>query len=77
MNTRDAVMEILWDIVPDIEPDEISGETNYREAFNVDSMDFMAILERVSEEFSVEVPEDDYASVQTLDGLTAYVETHT
>lgn len=76
MSTQDQVLEILLDVVPDIEPESMSPDANFREAFNVDSMDFVDILERVAEEFGVEVPEDDYGKVESLTGLTSYVESH-
>ena len=68
MNTRETILDILLDVVPEIEPDSMAGDVNYREAFDIDSMDFMAILERVAEELGVDVPEDYYSEVQTLDG---------
>ncbi|NIR42236.1 MAG: acyl carrier protein [Actinobacteria bacterium] len=74
MSTRDQVLEILLDVVPDIEPESMSPDTNFREAFNVDSMDFVDILERVATELGVEVPERDYPQVVTLAGLASYVD---
>jgi acyl carrier protein len=74
MSTQKQVLDILLDVVPDIEPESMSPDTNFREAFNVDSMDFVDILERVATEFGVEVPESDYPKVVTLAGLTSYID---
>lgn len=74
MSTKDKVLDILLDVVPDIEPEKMSDDTNFREAFNVDSMDFVDILERVAAETGVEVPESDYPKVVTLAGLTSYID---
>lgn len=71
---REQVLEIMLDTVPDLDPENMADDANYREVFNVDSMDFLAILEQVEDTFGVTVPEDDYEQVQTLGGLTAYIE---
>jgi acyl carrier protein len=76
MSTQEHVLEILLDVVPDIEPESMAPDQNFREAFNVDSMDFVEILERVADDFGVEVPEDDYGKVESLAGLTAYIDTN-
>ena len=71
--TRDQLVEILLDVVPDIDPQNLTDSQNFREAFDIDSMDFLAIVEQAEAEFSVSVPESAYAQLQTLEGFEAFL----
>jgi acyl carrier protein len=70
---RDVLIEAFLDVAPDADPTTVSPDANYREALSIDSMDFLAILERVADETGTEVPEADYPKIETFDGFVAYL----
>ena len=70
---REAVYQALGDIAPEAEPGSLKGEQPIRDQVEIDSFDFLQLLIRLSESTGVEIPESDYARVQTLDGLVEYI----
>jgi acyl carrier protein len=60
-------------IAPDVDASQLAGSCNFREAAELDSMDFLAVLAQVADATGVEVPEADYADVVTIDRLADYV----
>lgn len=76
--TRDdiskAIIEIIEDIVPDEEFDNIKPEESLREQLDLDSMDFLDIVMELRKRYSVEVPEADYPELATLKSCVDYLE---
>jgi acyl carrier protein len=76
MNTdqaRTAVVEVLGRIAPEADLSEVPGDADYRDELDLDSMDFLSLVEGLKDATGVDVPESDYEQVQTLDGLLAYL----
>lgn len=73
---RDEVLEVLTRIAPEVEPQAISGDTLLRSHVDLDSMDWLNFLVGVHRRLHVAIPEKDYASLQTLNDVVAYVQTH-
>lgn len=73
---KQTVIAIIEDIAPDADMASISETENFREAFNMDSMDFLSIVERIAADLGVEIPEADYENVQNLSGMIAYIQAH-
>jgi acyl carrier protein len=73
---RTTVLEALVEVAPEIDPAEVDGAAPLQEQFDLDSMDFLTFLEAVAARTGVEVREEDYAEVRTLDGCVAYVRDH-
>ncbi len=76
MNTEQArahVVAILGRIAPEVELDEVPGDVDFREEIDLDSMDFLSLIEGLKEATGVEVPEEDYEKIETLDGLLGYL----
>jgi acyl carrier protein len=70
---RAAIIDALVEIAPDIDPSTIRGGAPLQETYELDSMDFLAVLEEIAARTGVEIPERDLAQVETLDACTAYV----
>ena len=70
---RAAALETLADIAPEVEPAAIEGATPLQEQLDLDSMDFLRLLEELAARAGVDIPERDYDQVATLDGLVSYV----
>jgi acyl carrier protein len=70
---RAAVFAALRAIAPEVSPGEIAPDQPLREQVDLDSMDFLNFLIRLSKATGVDVPEADYAKLRTLDDLVAYL----
>jgi acyl carrier protein len=68
---HDVVLEVLGSIAPDGDLDSLDPARSLREQLDLDSLDFLAFVERVSERTGVAVREEDYPTVDTLDGCAA------
>lgn len=69
---KEAIIEEILQVAPDIHRDEIKPGENIQRSLEVDSFDFLKILTALSEKLGIEVPEKDYAKVDTLDHMAAY-----
>ncbi len=71
---RATVLEIIAQIVPDEDLSNLKGNIPIREQVELDSMDFLDIIMELRKRYGIEVPEDDYVKLATLDGAVAYLE---
>ncbi|HAV14244.1 MAG TPA: acyl carrier protein [Opitutae bacterium] len=75
--TEDQVKQIVIDIINDIAPDEdttdLKSEVNLRDQMDLDSMDFLDIVMELRKQHSIEVPEEDYPQLASLDSCAAYL----
>jgi acyl carrier protein len=65
------IKEIL-DIAPDIEEDEIELSENIQRSLEIDSFDFLKILTAMHDKTGIEVPEEDYAKVGSVNDMAEY-----
>lgn len=73
---RDVVARVLAQIAPEAELDLVDAAADLRAELDLDSIDFLNLVEGIKEETGVEIPESDYAEVRSLDGLAAYIAGH-
>ena len=71
---RQAILEILEDIQPDLDFSQLQDEVPLREQFELDSMDFLDIVMELRTRYRVEVPEEDYGQMRTMASTVAYLE---
>jgi len=71
---RATVLEIIAQIIPDEDLSNLKGDIPIREQVEMDSMDFLDIIMELRKRYGIEVPENDYAQLATLDGSVAYLE---
>jgi acyl carrier protein len=64
----------LTTIAPEVDADELQDTVLLRDQVDLDSMDWLNFLRRIHERFDVEIPENDYQSLRTLDDVVRYVE---
>lgn len=69
---RKAIIDQILEIAPDIEEGDIVPDKNIQRSLEIDSFDFLKILTALNEIIGVEVPERDYAKVDTLEHMTQY-----
>ena len=72
----DAVRAAVAEVAPDVEPDDLVGDARLRQDLELDSLDFLRVLETIVRDTGVDIPEDAYAEVGTVKGLVAYVAGH-
>lgn len=72
-NLEKMVREALYAIAPDLEGEQIDPALRYRDQFEFDSMDFLHFVMELHRLTGVEIPESDYAKVETLAGAVAYL----
>jgi len=75
--TEDQVKQIVIDIITEIAPDEdtsdLKPEVNLREQMDLDSMDFLDIVMELRKQHNIEVPEEDYPKLASLDSCADYL----
>ncbi len=75
--TKEEIKSVLMGIVAEIIPDEdltnLKDDIPIREQVELDSMDFLDIVMELRKRYSVEVPEDDYMQLATIDSSVAYL----
>lgn len=72
-STREAVIRAITDVAPDIDPASVRGGDSLRADLELDSMDFLSVVERLADEAGVEIPEDDYEKLTTVDACADYI----
>ena len=76
--TEQEVRQIILDIIHDIAPDEdlsdVKPDVRLRDQLDLDSMDFLDIVMELRKRYQIEVPEDDYMELATLDGCVRYLQ---
>ena len=77
---REEIIQAVKDIITTIAPDEdVSGLTEGERLWDqieLDSMDFLDIVMELRKRYGVQVPEDDYKELATLQGCADYLEPH-
>ena len=75
--TASQVRQIVVDIIADIAPDEdvttIEDNKSLREQLDLDSMDFLDIVMELRKRHKVEVPQEDYPKLASLESCVAYL----
>lgn len=74
---RDTVAAILAQIAPEADLDDVEPGEDLRTGLDLDSLDFLSLVEGLKERTGVDVPEEDYPQVRSLAGLVDYLTSHT
>lgn len=72
-DARSTVLALIGEIAPELDLDSVPDDEDLREAVDLDSLDFLNLVEMVHERTGVDVPEIDYDQVRTLDGWASYL----
>jgi acyl carrier protein len=71
---RAAVLDILEGIAPDEDLSDLKDDVSFREQLELDSMDFLDIVMELRKRYRIQVPEDDYMELRSMDSTVAYLE---
>lgn len=76
--SKKEIREIIYNIIKDIAPDEdlsnLDDAKAIRDQIELDSMDFLDIVLELRKRYKVDVPEEDYPKLATIDGCVEYLE---
>ncbi|MGH4032077.1 acyl carrier protein [Actinomycetota bacterium Odt1-20B] len=61
-----VLKDAITQIVPDADFDHVGVEDKFRDALELDSLDFVRLVEIVSTRTGVRIDEEDYADLTTL-----------
>ena len=71
---REAVATALATVAPEADLDAVDANARLRDELDLDSLDFLNLVQALQDSTGVAIPEADYRSVDTLQGLVAYLQ---
>ena len=76
--TKDECKKVVLDIIADIAPDEdlsnVKPDVRLRDQLQLDSMDFLDIVMELRKRHRIQIPEDDYINLASMNSTVAYLE---
>jgi len=70
---KQVVLDIIAEIAPDEDVSDIKPDVRLRDQLDLDSMDFLDIVMELRKQHGIEVPEDDYPQLASLDSCAEYL----
>ena len=70
---RQVLLDILSRIVPDEDLSVLQDSVPFREQIELDSMDFLDIVMELRKQYRIQIPEEDYANMNTMGGAVSYL----
>ncbi len=71
---RDEIIDILDDIAPDEDLDNLDDQKSFRDQMELDSMDFLDIVMELRKRHRVQIPEEDYGHLASMHSTVTYLE---
>jgi acyl carrier protein len=70
---RQVVLDILAKIAPDEDLSELDDSIAFREQMELDSMDFLDIVMELRKLYRIQIPEEDYTNLVTMQSTVDYL----
>ena len=70
---REVILEILGDIAPDDNLDDLKDDVAFREQLELDSMDFLDIVMELRKRYRIQIPEEDYQQLASMQSTVNYL----
>jgi acyl carrier protein len=70
---RSEVLDILSDIAPDEDLSTLKDDVAFREQLELDSMDFLDIVMELRKRHRVQIPEDEYKNLASMNSTVEYL----
>ena len=70
---RAVVLDILRDISPDEDLSQLEDQTSFRDQMDLDSMDFLDIVMELRKRYRVQIPEEDYPQLASMESTVRYL----
>lgn len=71
---REEIIDILSDIAPDEDLSDLDDSKSFRDQMELDSMDFLDIVMELRKRHRVQIPEEDYTELASMDSTVNYLE---
>ncbi len=71
---RDVILEIIEDIDEDADFDNLDADKPLRDQLDLDSMDFLDIVMELRKRYKLQIPEDEYPELSSLNSCVNYLE---
>lgn len=71
---RDVILEIIEDIDEDADFDSLDADKPLRDQLDLDSMDFLDIVMELRKRYQLQIPEEEYPELATLNSCVNYLE---
>lgn len=71
---KDLILEIIEDIDDEADFDSLDPDQPLRDQLDLDSMDFLDIVMELRKRHKLQIPEEDYPQLATLNSCTNYLE---
>jgi len=70
---RSTLLRCLRDVAPELAEEEIKDDVDLRDELDLDSMDMLRWVQGIHKALGVEIPEEDYGNIATLENAIDYV----
>lgn len=70
---RTAVLAAINEVAPDVDTEGLDLSSRLRQDLELDSLDFLRLLEVLAQSTGVSTPEDDYADLTSVQRLVDYI----
>lgn len=71
---RDVILEIIKDIDEDADFDSLEADKPLRDQLDLDSMDFLDIVMELRKRYKLQIPEEEYPELSSLNSCVNYLE---
>lgn len=71
---KDALLEIIGDIDEEADLEALDADKPLRDQLDLDSMDFLDIVMELRKRYKLQIPEDEYPELITLNSCIKYLE---
>jgi len=71
---RNVILEIIEDIDEEADFDSLESDRPLRDQLDLDSMDFLDIVMELRKRYKLQIPEEEYPELSTLDSCVNYLE---
>jgi acyl carrier protein len=71
---KKAIIEILSDIAPDEDLTGLKEDVPFRDQLELDSMDFLDIVMELRKRYRIQIPEEDYPALASMQSTVEYLE---
>ena len=68
------IIDSLTKVAPDIDRNALDPEINFRDQFEVDSVDFLGFVLDLEKSLGIKIPEVDYPKLSSMKGCLSYVQ---
>ncbi len=70
---QQTVIDALTGIAPEVDPSALDPDINFRDQFELDSVDYLNFVLDLERRLEIKIPEMDYPRLSCLSGCLAYL----